>query len=189
MPGPGTTWYEGLTTILREPVFRGLFKAIYNDIRTNPRSDAVSDESVGNFIARRGDIRLANNLLSALYHGIYAGDIWQLSAKSILPLPWYRELKQGSLAAAAMSGAMNRVSWNFCDDVEMQVEAQKTDWNEDLRESMRTCSVYTFKEGLGQLSAALAEYLLEKRNVTVLRNTAVTEIEKDEKSNVKVGWW
>lgn len=186
MPGPGTTWYEGLTTILQEPVFAGLFKAIYNDIRTDPRPDSVQDESVGHFVARRGDKRLANNLLSALFHGIYAGDVWQLSAKSIMGLPWAREKKHGSLAAAALSGALGRVSWNFCDDVEMQVDMQNTDWDEDLRERIRDCSVYTFKEGLGMLPAAIEKSLHQNKNISILQDTVVTEIGKDGTSNVKV---
>ena len=60
------------------------------------RPDSMSDETVGSFLARRVDKRVADNIVSAVFHGIYAGDINQLSAKTLLSMAWQLEGRYGN---------------------------------------------------------------------------------------------
>ena len=136
------------------------------------------DESVGSFISRRVSRSVADNLVSALFHGIYAGDIWKLSAKSILPLPWAREAKHGNLAGAAFGAMLQKTSWNFCDDIELQMRLQKGSWNTQLRDAIKNASVFTFRRGIAQLTEALEGRIMGKRNIKVKKSTKVTSIQK-----------
>lgn len=186
MPGEGMSFSEIFNILRTEPVFDGLLGAIWKDITTRKRPDTLEDESIGNFIARRGDARLANNLASALFHGIYAGDIWQLSAKTILALPWQREGKRGSLTLQGLGSAMTNVTWQFCDDVQMQMDLAETRWDPEFREKIVDCSVFTFKKGLGQLAEALEKHLEDNPNITIARETFLLNIDNSEEAHVKV---
>lgn len=99
--------------LLYEPAFRGVFAAAFAYLvpssakaeqmharmlaasrapgRIPPASD---DESVGAFITRisGGNTAITENLVSAVMHGIYGGDVWKLSvASSIFRTQWLGE--------------------------------------------------------------------------------------------------
>ncbi|CAK7266969.1 oxygen-dependent protoporphyrinogen oxidase [Sporothrix epigloea] len=98
----------------REPAFAGIWRAAFGYLvplgdrleDTHARMVAASkapgrvpppssDESVGAYIMRRtsGQARpLVNNMVSALMHGIYGGDVWKLSvASSVFRSGWLAE--------------------------------------------------------------------------------------------------
>lgn len=178
MPGPGQTTWNLIKNLIDEPIFKGAVTgALLEGFRpTRPRE--LPDESVGSFVSRRGSRSVADNLVSAVFHGIYAGDIWKLSAKSILPLPWAREAKHGNLASAAWAAMVQRQSWNFCDDVELQMRLQGGAWHPDLRKQIIDASVFTFKRGISQLTEALEERVTRKNNIKVMKSTQVTALRK-----------
>lgn len=178
MPGPGQSPWNIFKALIDEPVFKGTISGALLEGFTPTRSPAMVDESVGSFISRRVCRSVADNLVSALFHGIYAGDIWQLSAKSILPLPWAREAKHGNLAGAAFAAMLSKTSWNFCDDIELQMRLQKGSWNTQLRNAIKTASVFTFRRGIAQLTEALEGRIMGKRNIKVQKSTKVTAIHK-----------
>lgn len=93
-------WFRTVPKMLTEPVFKGLPKTVWsvatkdfeaaNKFKTARAEDrngtaryAVADHtdvSVGDFFSRHlGNPDLVNNLMSALFHGIWGGDIWKLS--------------------------------------------------------------------------------------------------------------
>ncbi|CAK7225404.1 oxygen-dependent protoporphyrinogen oxidase [Sporothrix curviconia] len=103
-----------LRHIQREPAFAGMWRALLGFMvpsAENQRAEHArmvaaskapgrvpppsSDESVGDFIMRRtsGQARpLVNNMVSALMHGIYGGDVWKLSiASSVFRSSWLAE--------------------------------------------------------------------------------------------------
>lgn len=193
MPGPkqadesliGAIW-KNLITVLSEPVFAKVFSSVFNEPSVETRSKTVEDESVGAFVARRWDPALANNLVSALFHGIYAGDIWKLSAKSIMAGPWRMEIKYDNLFSSMYAGAVQRQSWGFCDDIALHMNLQEVEWDDKIKTGMRDCSVFTFKHGLGQLTEKMVERLEQRENVQILRSTTVRDIARDSDGNLKV---
>ncbi|ERS99826.1 hypothetical protein HMPREF1624_03191 [Sporothrix schenckii ATCC 58251] len=101
------------TRVLQEPLFRSLLPGAFSYLlpstakaekmqarmvaaskapgRYPPASD---DESAGAFMTRMsgGNTALTDNMLSAVMHGIYGGDVWKLSvASSILRPQWLKE--------------------------------------------------------------------------------------------------
>ncbi|KAE9381840.1 Protoporphyrinogen oxidase [Stipitochalara longipes BDJ] len=179
MPGPGQDLYSMAWSILTEPVFTGFYRAIW-EVARDPRPSNLEDESVASFLNRRlGGPQVGDNIVSAVLHGIYAGDIYQLSAKSIIRKLWDFEGQHGSM----MEGT--RASW------EDTLKTAKQGANSShglkaggsLQDQMRGASVYTFKEGIGQLSSALEASLRINPNVEFKTGDKVTSINYDIKSD------
>ena len=178
-------------TVLTEPLFTGLIRGAIHDLNVDKiPPDREEDESVGEFITRRANQRVADNIVSAVFHGIYAGDIWKLSARSILPLQWAQEAKYGSMAQAAFESIVQKRTWRFCDDVNLQMKLSKEgEWSEGLNESRKNCSVFTFKRGLIQLVEKLEQWLTKSENVTIKRDCSVSGLKLAEDSEtVQVRW-
>lgn len=187
MPGPGQQPLDILKSLIFEPAFKGIAGGIVRELTSPKRPDTLADESVGDWISRRISPQIADNLASALFHGIYAGDIYKLSAKSILPIPWMREGKHGSLANAAFQALTEKTSWNFCDDIELQGKLGEIEWEPELSTQIADCSVFTYKRGLGQITERLERKLMHNVNVKIMKNTKIDQLEKDkESSKIKV---
>jgi oxygen-dependent protoporphyrinogen oxidase len=170
-------------TVLTEPLFTGAFRAML-EVTRDPRAPNIEDESIASFLNRRfGGPQIGDNIVSAVMHGIYAGDIYQLSAKSLFRRLWDFEQQHGSLMEGAASG------WNDSlvkakreRDAGLSKEVSpKTDVS--LRERMKGASVYTFKEGIGQLATGLEASLRTNPNVEFKTGDKVTAIEYDAESD------
>ena len=178
MPGPGMTLLQNLSTVWKEPVFNGLVSGLLRDIWTKPRSDDLHDESVGSFFTRRLSSKIVDNLISAVLHGIYAGDVYQLGMRMIMPQVWNNELQYGSIMAGFQkSGQFTRLSefdWATLRDLEEDVEPNSATTNK-LREVEKS-SVFTFRQGLGELSDRLEAHLSGNPMVKIRRETLVTDL-------------
>lgn len=152
---------EDIFAILTEPVFKGVLRAPFREIRASPRPENLIDESVGSFISRRFGAPLADNIVSALYHGVYAGDIYNLSARSLLPNVWLAELRYGSIIRARINHAPEpRLEEDF-------LAKKKVSMN------MVNTSIFTLNRGLGLLADTLVAKLEKNPNVTIRREAQV----------------
>lgn len=140
---------------------RGVFSGLFAEPFRKRRSSDLDDESVGSFLARRFNKNLANNLVSAVLHGIYAGDVDKLSAKSLFPGLWRGEQVYGSLARSLFGGRKEEL----LEDQLLRAELYRD--NLDICARMGNASVYTFKKGIETLSLALARELEASPNVTI----------------------
>lgn len=66
-----------------------------------PKRQETSDESIGSFIGRRIGRQFLEKIVEPLYAGIFAGDVYQLSAKAVLPRLVETESTHGSLIRGA----------------------------------------------------------------------------------------
>ncbi len=123
--------------------------------------------------------------MSAILHGIYAGDIYQLSMKSVLPKIWYFEGKYGSL----LSPLFKAQEWRR-DDVALNTYMLKHALpNGDLAGGSEVidASVYSFKQGIGALSDGLVTALKSNPRVKLRTGAKIEKIALDKKANtVKV---
>ncbi|KAG0638328.1 hypothetical protein HOY80DRAFT_968124 [Tuber brumale] len=143
------------------PVMKGILTGILAEPFRKRRPADLTDESVGSFISRRFNKALANNLVSAGLHGIYAGDIDQLSAKSLFPRFWMAEEHHGSLIKSALSNEITETE----DD--QTTRAELHDDNVGICSRMEGTSVYSFRNGIETLCLALARDLEKSPNVTI----------------------
>ena len=175
MPGPGGSFFANLIVLSSEPVFSGLISAFFRDNLENKRGESFKDESIASFFARRLNSQVADNVASALTHGIYAGDIENLSARSVIPRIWDYEGRFGSVSAGIKDSFEN-------------ARFAAPDWAlmEELSERSRlrsaaaaASSAYTLKGGLGELAHGLEASLVQNPMVKIERETLVREIRFD----------
>jgi protoporphyrinogen/coproporphyrinogen III oxidase len=170
MPGPGTSLFSNLYSLVSEPVFDGLFPSILMEPLQPPRPDHLSDESIASFLSRRlGSPLLADNILSAVFHGIYAGDIHQLSARSLLSRAWQFERRYGSFFKAAWAQMRGGVAVPI-------LKEDLTLLKERSTIAMENQSVFTFIGGIGELANAIVAELENNPNVEIRKETHVQQL-------------
>lgn len=167
MPGSGSTLLGTLNSLRTESAFTGVVPGLMREIFQQKRPPDLQDESVGSFVSRRFGANLADNIVSAVLHGIYAGDAYQLSIRSILPRLWETEGKYGSLTRSIPSGlsGWKPIPREDLGGFQRQVETDISDW-----------SIFTFLNGIGELVDAIAAKLEKNDRVVIQKNKKVTKL-------------
>jgi protoporphyrinogen/coproporphyrinogen III oxidase len=179
MPGPLpggnllTNILNNITTVIQEPIFKGAISGLISEPNVEARDSSLQDESVGDFVTRRLGQPLADNLVSALLHGIYAGDLYKLSARTIFPLFWHLE----KISDSGIVGEIVKQMWNGevllpFEDVEFLMQSDQTvnipmGIVKALAEKLEGASVYTFRKGLVSLARRLEGALRDSGNVNI----------------------
>ncbi|EPE29692.1 FAD-linked reductase, C-terminal [Glarea lozoyensis ATCC 20868] len=186
LPGPGTNLFTNLFSVLTSPALNWIPMALWREYNNPGRPPSMDDESLYDFLLRRlGTSEAADKALSAGLHGIYAGDITQLSVKSLMPLVWSMERKFGSI----MKGWRElgpRIAWKNTADVELGVELiGKIEPSIFVRLSQS--SVFSFKEGIGAIPVALEKSLRANPKVQFKKGVWVKSLSFDhETENIKI---
>ncbi|KAI0834314.1 Protoporphyrinogen oxidase [Hypoxylon sp. FL0890] len=201
IPAPSTLQARQLFKLLRilatEPLFSGLLSSLLRSVTFSiPRPSGIHDESIGSFLARRFGHRLVDNLASAIMNGLYAGDIYRLSAKTLLPGLWEletraeqeRKSQDGFLRLNTTRGkhcqtdseGLSNVSLAFqsrCREEDLIARLGRGPAGE-LETSLRDASVFSFKRGLQELPSALEDALRKVRNVHLHTESSVEKIRR-----------
>ncbi|CAG8252100.1 unnamed protein product [Penicillium salamii] len=193
LPGPSTkklTFIENIQRIiqnLQDPLFKGLFSGVLKDVFSPPRhpSEWAKDESVADFVERRWGSNIAENLVSSVYHGIYAGDIDQLSAQTLMGDLRNNEggvggvggFVSGGVLGSMISRSMSKTTTRKVDDF-MAVEAipagpELVRRQPQLERLLAQASTFSFKRGVAQLTEALAASLNASPKVKIHKNIQV----------------
>lgn len=171
MPGQGGSVLESLYSLISEPVFDDWFRSLIREPWQPPRPDDLLDESVGSFLSRRlGSPVVADNIVSAVFHGIYAGDIYRLSARSLLSQAWQYEGRYGNFFKAFVR--RGRLIPLLQEDLALFKQEDKGDSC-----SMAGQSVFTFIGGLEDLADTIVAALENNPNVEIRKETDVKELQ------------
>ena len=201
IPGAGlikNVW-QNLSNILREPIFNGLIQGMYKDYSASGHVpfDMV-DESVGSFVSRKFNPSIAENLVSGVMHGIYAGDLYQLSARSLFPLMWHMNRNPGaSIIDSTIKAASRRTKFHPAKLIEMLTatrdrERKPEDHIRGDIPQLKNSSVFSFKRGIQQFVEGLQRYIKSNPAITVKLNATVQHIQecgeegKHRKTNIAV---
>lgn len=184
MPHPSRGLLANLWSFMTEPIYEGSLTAPLFELTHPKRAADLQDESVGSFFRRRvGTSKLGDNIVSAVLHGIYAGDIEQLSAKSLFPRLWDDEGKYGSISAAlfARRNEPEVLETDF-NVIRYAGQQWRTDVQKDSElakriEEIGGSSVYSFKKGIGSLTEALENYLRMNPNVKIQTSHPIDKLE------------
>ena len=188
MPGPGASMSEQVISFLTEPVFKGSLRGIFYEYFQDQRPKSLQDESVGAFISRRLGPSIAENIVSAVFHGIYAGDIYQLSARSLMPTQWYHEGWAKSVSYGVLKASSGSVSVMSKRDF-LLFNGLKQSMREkngqpvpgaDVITKIAKSSVYTFKKGIGQLATQLEKALKTRLSIKIYRNRPINKLKSIE---------
>jgi oxygen-dependent protoporphyrinogen oxidase len=166
LPGAGGSILPRLLMLASSGILNGTWNLL-GEIFQPKRPDGLVDESVASFISRRIDKRVADNLISPVLHGIYAGDIEQLSAKTLFSMLWQLEGKYDSILRGwpkvNLDSSRSEYLTLWHPDVweEYLAMKQHININENLLQKLspEEVSTFTFKEGLQLLPRKLEEAL------------------------------
>ncbi|GAA5911268.1 oxygen-dependent protoporphyrinogen oxidase [Sporobolomyces salmoneus] len=136
------------------------------------------DESIDSFFTRRFGKPLAEEMISAMIHGIYAGDSRKLSVRAVFPQLWEAEREFGSVVLAGLFGGFaRRRGWKVKSQWRGNVEKEESEMErikEGLRESgeqgrelvkaMEGASVWGVQGGLQEIAIRMKTWL-EKEGV------------------------
>ena len=194
MPGPGTSFYELFMSFMYEPVFTDVPECLWRDVFAPIRPDSLVDESIGAFVSRRMGSAPADNIVSAILHGVYAGDVYQLSARSIIPTQWnYEKLGRTVVWTTAAHRLFKQA---LVSPGDLKVMKELTENVAQLRRSgspaltqslpAYTSSVFTFRKGIGHLSDRLVEVLSAKSNVKIYKDAPIQTVVLKEENTSKV---
>ena len=184
MPGPGDSILAQALSVFTEPVYKGTVLGSCLEFFRDQRPDSLRDESIGSFLSRRVGASVPENIVSAIIHGIYAGDIYQLSARSLLPVLWYYEGWQSSIIQGAMMAHLEDDSITPSRDFSLMKEFRKSFRQEngqpvqgmEVITNITKSSVYTFKRGIGQLATQLVNALKMRPFVKIRKNHVIDKL-------------
>ena len=164
--------------MLREPLFAGAVGGVLSEVTKPRRSESLTDESIGSFVTRRFGSSVADNILSAVMHGIYGGDIYKLSARTIIPAIWHTESRHTSVTRGILDALLGGMTVANDEDLDAIKDFRSSllDEEKDFVEKCRNSSVFTFKRGLGELGDRLEERLVERKNVLIWKDTEVNDL-------------
>lgn len=91
-------------TFLKSSLGKGLLPGFMTEIFKPQKIN--KDESVESFLTRRFGKSLPNNIISAVFNGIYAADIGKLSAKTTLKSMFESEVSNGSVVKSMLLKAL-----------------------------------------------------------------------------------
>ena len=192
------------SALIQLPFLRAIIPGVLKEARVpsrflRPRSESksekerlqqrelIEDESVDSFVSRRFGKGLAENLVSAVIHGIYAGDTRKLSVRAVLPFLWEAERVHGSVLRSMLPAKRNK-RHRPLPELEAAVKAAKEDrlkqvesrLGKEMVDSFKAVSVYSFPDGVQELVQALESRLAEHDNVQIKKGDAVRSVVVDE---------
>jgi oxygen-dependent protoporphyrinogen oxidase len=175
-----------VTSLLTEPIFKGFLPGLLGEAFREQRPDDLEDESVASFFSRRLHPAVAQNIVSAVLHGIYAGDVNQLSIRAIFPLLWHLEKEGGSVIGGLASRSPNKMLPVSRRDMDLVVElGSKLD--PGLKAALAKASIFSFRNGIQQLADTLAESIQNNKRITMSLSTAVSHVAlEDGSKQIKV---
>ena len=150
-----------IPSVLREPFVRSA--------RTGKEDD---DETLYSLVSRRFNEHVALNLVGSITHGIYAGDVKNLSARSVLKVLFENERVYGSIVKGLIKGGVNMETFR-----ERGIAARAKKEDPDWFGKMEAMSVIGFKNGTEMLTEQLKDWLEQCENVSIVTGEPVTKLE------------
>jgi oxygen-dependent protoporphyrinogen oxidase len=187
MPHPSFGFWENVQNFWSEPVFDTAFMSAIREFWKEPRDPkAVQDESIGEFFGRRLSPTMVDRVLSGVIHGIYAGDVYKLSAKSLFPKQYRDEATQGGIFRGIVQNRADGLEITRQEGEFLQ-EMKAFSWDPLLRATLRDTSVFTFKDGMGMLTDALTRKLWATENVEFRTSTPIKALKAtDDNTGINV---
>lgn len=169
---------------LSSDITQGLISSILREPFKRQRTDS-QDESIRSFILGRfGSPAIADNVLSAVMHGIYSGDVSKLSVRATLPLLVQMEKEDGSVVKSALrkmissNGHGPGTTQNESLGKYQQLISPGANLQE-LSKSLKKFPILRLHDGLQVLPNALADLLLRNKNIIINYSSPVESIEME----------
>ncbi|KAF9109934.1 hypothetical protein BGX27_006989 [Mortierella sp. AM989] len=130
------------------------------------------DESIESFVSRRFGKGFSDDLISAMVHGIYAGDVSKLSVRSTFGILYHLEKEYGSVVLGLlMGGGAIETPWDTT------LKEKLLAGMPELGEFLKLTSIYSFTDGLEELSNALERDLVKDGRVKISKDSLVEKLD------------
>ena len=142
------------------------------------------DESIQDFVTRRFGKGFSDDLISAMVHGIYAGDVSKLSVRSTFGMLYHLEKDYRSVTLGLLMGGGGPIEtpWDH------KLKEGITKRMPDLGDFVSKTSIYSFTDGLEVLSKALEKDLHNSGRVNIRKDCRVEKLDFNlPEMTVKVG--
>ncbi|KAJ3313119.1 hypothetical protein HDV04_002436 [Boothiomyces sp. JEL0838] len=131
-----------------QPILKGFIPALLTEA-LKPKSTIV-DESIHSFVSRRLGSFIADNMVSAVIHGIYAGDIKKLSVRSTMNFLYNFEKQYGSITKGIIASMFTK---------KREPYKSTNPETQQFIERIKQFKIYSFKKGMNVLTDALESKL------------------------------
>ncbi|PGH06922.1 protoporphyrinogen oxidase [Helicocarpus griseus UAMH5409] len=174
--------FKNFLQLRSEPIIREAAMEWFSGGQGAKRDPSIKDESVASLCSRVFGPNAANVIASAVFHGIYAGDVNQLSARAIAPVLWELDVSDQGV----LMGMWQHRGGHRSYDIEQahKIFGSRKGKPGISKETFRVgmgASVLTLRGGLGQLAATLESNLRNAPNVKLKTNSDIKYISQEEK--------
>ncbi|KAF9972767.1 hypothetical protein BGZ73_004045 [Actinomortierella ambigua] len=139
-----------------------------------PRATDLEDESIEAFVTRRFGRGISDDLVSAMVHGIFAGDASKLSVRSTFGMLFHTEREYRSIVLGMIrGGSVAETAWDQA--LKERILAKMP----DLKDFVAKTSIYSFQDGMQTLSDALERQLLATGRVKIHKGAKVDHLDFD----------
>ena len=176
------------------PLSKGLIPGILMEWSRKTVDQKIKDESVLSLMTRRyGNSHIARNLFSALYRGIYADDVGNLSAQKIVGKMYCDERKYGSITKGSWARWRENKSkpeeepnkLTDCVALYAKVFNKDTTKIHALSKKLSQFPMLGLKGGLSQFPNTFKEAIVKLPNVTMLTDSVITMKQTKDKVNLE----
>jgi protoporphyrinogen oxidase len=161
------------TSVMRPAITHAIFN-VFKKIDSVP---VTSDASLGQAMSQIVGEQTVNTLLSSFIHGIYAGNVWDLSTRA--KGPWSTVMSQLREKPKTLLEIMN--SKPDLNHMPFWIGPEPS-WSKSFRASF----VFYLKEGLGLLPLALESHLRMNSKFDISLETEIQSVVKNEDDTISV---
>ncbi|RCK60836.1 Protoporphyrinogen oxidase [Candida viswanathii] len=140
------------------------------------------DETIEQFFRRRfGSTALTDNVMSAVIHGIYAGDVGKLSVKSVLPFLKDIEDQSGSVIKhmlKSLTKSKNKAPEEISPELqEYEKLISPSAGLLELQNKLKNYPMIKLQSGMEIFPKSLATYLETNTNTKILYNSSIDSVD------------
>ncbi|WEW58060.1 oxygen-dependent protoporphyrinogen oxidase [Emydomyces testavorans] len=177
-PQPGAGLLVNLISnslsLFTEPALKSIPWAVAMEPLRPKRDKDLEDESVAEFVTRRLGKAVTDNIVSAVFHGIYAGDIYQLSAKTLLPRIWQLEVSSRGIFRSLLDRSRIHVPYEMYHERQLIRAEKGPAFFAEAGTYLDGASVFSLKGGMGQLVEGLVTSLSRSSNVEIKMKSTIS---------------
>lgn len=140
-----------------------------------PAKKDTNDESVRSFIQRRfGSPAMADNVLSAIMHGIYSGDVSKLSARATIPSMLKLEKEHGSIVRALFRKKTKAEENDNLKRYEETVSLSSD--TKHISSRLKKYPIMRLRNGLQTMPLVMAEFLKKQPSIEIFYDSSVNRL-------------
>jgi len=185
---------------LRSSLGKGLISGALTEIfKPKLIDNSTKDESVESFLTRRFGKSLPNNIISAVFNGIYAADIGKLSAKTTLKSMYDAELENGSIVKTMIKKQLNipsKINHSNNKDDNNNISSILSKYESyfpsndykisHLNSLLKKFPMIVLQNGLESLPKLISKNLIQNNKIKIIKNDPIISITKNSNNSINL---